>query len=478
MEKLNLNRSFSVLFKTVFLAALTTIYLSILFSYPEKSDIGVIMTNFVVVAYSTYRSFFNLRYNYSIYQFFYIFSLFFMGMAPLVQYKQSVETVGGYSISDNTYILTNTILITIFILIDLIYRYRNGRSSSRTQTIKALATAKDCVRDSALLKLVILALSLISLGYAIYINQYDLSGLFYRDIFIDRVAIEDSTIRILAGIIRPLSIFTFIFYFQFGKSRAFKMLLLSLAIVTCFPAALPRFLAGACWIPVALTIFHSLSTKRILGYIYAASLLILFPAFEIFRAMSNYTDRESIVNEFFKRVSEAFSSMSYDSFQSFAFVVQNNVVTFGNQLLGVLGLFIPRSIWGNKPIGSGFTISNQFNLGFDNISMNFFGEGYINFGIIGVFLFAVALAATMRYLDCRYWSLKNKASPHLFSVIYMIILGIFAYIMRGDMIGSFTSTIAVIISASIVYCIIVNTNRIRFYKTPMLDKKNFNGEIK
>lgn len=251
-----------------------------------------------------------------------------------------------------------------------------------------------------------------------------------------------------------------------------------IAVVTCFPAALPRFLAGAYWIPVALTIFRSLSTKKILGYIYAVSLLVLFPAFEIFRAMSLYTDRESIVNEFFKRVSEAFSSMSYDSFQSFAFVIQNNVVTFGGQLLGVMGLFVPRSIWGNKPVGSGFMISNQFNLGFDNISMNFFGEGYINFGIIGVFLFTIALAVAMRYLDSRYWSSKNKASPHLFSVIYMIVLGIFAYIMRGDMIGSFTSIIAVIISASIVYYIIVNTNRIRFYKTPVLDKKNFNGEIK
>lgn len=442
--------------KTIFILAIVAIYASILFSHPDKTNLGVISTNIVIVMYATYRAFFSLRYNFSIYQFFYIFSLFFMGMAPLVQYKQSVQTVGGYDISDEIYILTNIILIAVFVLIDFIYRYRHKRlpevTSRQDRPAESLAK-KFGIKDTMKLRVLLLSLSSLSLLYVLFINQNDLTGLFYRDIFIDRVEIEDNMTMILAGILRPLSIFSFIFYYKIGKSKFFKATLFTVALVTCFPLALTRFLTGAYWIPVAITLFSSLSKKKILGYIYTLGILILFPVFEVFRALSIYLERGTLAGAFFEKVSDAFSSMAYDSYQSLAFVIQNHFVTYGQQLMGVLGLFIPRSIWGDKPIGSGFTVSEHYNLDWDNISMNFFGEGYVNFGFMGIVLFAIVLAIVMRYLDRRYWVRANE-NGLLYPVVYLIILGIFAYIMRGDMIGSFTSTIAVTISATIVYLMI------------------------
>lgn len=446
--------------KALFVAIVAAIYISVLFSYPQNSNLAVLVTSFAVVTYATSRSFFRVKYNYSIYQFFYIFSLLFMGIAPLVQYKQSVQTVGGYDISDSTYAWVNIILLVVFIVIDSIYSYRNKKLSRSSQVIVKKDAFYGRVNDTLFLKIALLSVSMVSLIYVIYINQYDLLGIFYRDVLIDRVEIENSTTLIMTGAIRPLSIFAFIFYYKFGTNKLFKLILFLLALVTCFPAALTRFYAGAYWVPVILTIFYSLNTKKILGYAYTAGILILFPAFEIFRAMSLYATKEDVINEFFKRVSEAFTSMSYDSYQSLAFVVQNEFVTYGQQLLGVVGLFIPRVIWESKPIGSGFTVAQEFGLGFDNISMNFFGEGYINFGLIGILIFAIGLAIAMRYLDGRYWT-RGVASGALFPVIYLVILGIFAYIMRGDMIGSFTSTVAVIISATFVYFVTVGIGRFK-----------------
>ncbi len=445
-----------ILLKTIFIVVIAAIYVSILFSYPSMSDMGVIATNVALVVYATYRSFFSLKYNFSIYQFFYIFSLLFMGLAPLVQYKQSIQTVDGYDIAGSTYILTNLVVLTVFVVIDFIYHYRHKRPAEllaiQMEGSKVLSK-KFNIKDTLKLRTLLLALSLSSLVYIVFVNQNDLTGLFYRDIFIDRIEFKDNMTMILAGVLRPLSIFTFIFYYKIGKSKPFKMLLFGIALITCFPLALTRFLIGAYWIPVVITVFNSLSKRRVLGYLYTVGLLILFPIFEVFRALSVYVERGSLSVAFFEKVFEAFSSMTYDSYQSLAFVIQNNFITFGQQLVGVLGLFIPRSLWESKPIGSGFTVSEKYGLGWDNISMNFFGEGYINFGFIGILLFAVALAVTMRYLDRKYWT-RAPANGLLFPVVYLIILGIFAYIMRGDMIGSFTSTIGVTLSAVVVYCVI------------------------
>ena len=458
--KPSIQRSILMALKLLFIAAIAGIYISALFSYPEKNNLLIIITNFIIVAYSTYRSFFSQRYSYSIYQFFYIFSLLFMGLAPLVQYKQSIETVGGYNILDNTYISTNTILIAVFVLIDFIYGYRHKRKNKITQQKNVLAKMKHPIKDTRKLKFLLIVLSSISLGYVIYINQNDLIGLFYRDILIDRIDIADTMIKILTGILRPLSIFSFIFYYKLGNSRFLKTVLFIMATITCFPLALTRFLIGAYWIPVVITIFQSFNTKKILGYLYTLGLLILFPMLEIFRVLSLYIERGNLIGAFSNKISEAFSSIAYDSYQSLAFVIQHHFITFGNQLLGVLGLFIPRSIWVNKPIGSGFTISNIYDLSWDNISMNFFGEGYVNFGIIGIFIFAAALAVAIRYLDSKYW-LKNNKNSLLFSIIYLVVLGIFAYIMRGDMMGSFTSTISVIISAALVYFVICLARKVQ-----------------
>jgi len=456
-------RNARILLKTVFILTIAAIYATIFFSYPEMSNVGVVVTNMTIIIYATYRSFFSLRYNFSIYQFFYIFSLLFMGLAPLVQYKQSVQTVGGYNIADNTYILTNIVMLAVFVLIDFIYQHKHKRlakkSTDTKEQVGSLARRFN-IKDNLKLRMLLLGLSLVSLVYAFFINQNDLTGLFYRDIFIDRVEIEDNMTMILAGILRPLSIFAFIFYYKIGKSKLFKITLFILALVTCFPLALTRFLIGAYWIPVVITVYSSISKNKILGYLYTLGLLILFPIFEVFRALSIYLERGTLAGAFFEKVSDAFSSMAYDSYQSLAFVIQNNFVTLGQQLTGVLGLFIPRSLWPDKPIGSGFTISEQYNLDWDNISMNFFGEGYVNFGFIGVVLFAVLLAIAMRYLDHRYWTRVAK-NGLLFPVVYLIILGIFAYIMRGDMIGSFTSTIGVIISATLVYFAIRIAKRVQ-----------------
>ena len=79
----------------------------------------VYITNFMVVVYSLWNLLAYENKSYSAHKIFHIFIFFFMGIAPLMQYKLGTETVGGYKIKEEYYIITN--LIVFSVLFHLIY---------------------------------------------------------------------------------------------------------------------------------------------------------------------------------------------------------------------------------------------------------------------------------------------------------------------------------------------------------------------
>ena len=150
-----------------------------------------------------------------------------------------------------------------------------------------------------------------------------------------------------------------------------------------------------------------------------------------------------------------YTGMTYDSYQSFAFVFQNHFITYGKQLLGVLLLWVPRSFWAAKPIGSGYTMARNYNLGWENIAMNFLGEGYINFGILGVFLFAGTLAILMAAFDKKYWVAYRGNVHTLFAPFFLIMLSNLTFLLRGDLMFGTTVICGTTLSCYIVQRIFI-----------------------
>ena len=141
--------------------------------------------------------------------------------------------------------------------------------------------------------------------------------------------------------------------------------------------------------------------------------------------------------------------MTYDSYQSLAFVVQNNFITYGKQLIGVLLLWVPRSFWFDKPIGSGYTVAMNYNLGWDNISMNFLGEGYVNFGLFGIFLYMAVLAIIMAILDKKYWVSYKGNIYNLFTPFFLVLFSNLTFLLRGDMMFGTTVMVGTLLSCYI-----------------------------
>ncbi|PLK22553.1 hypothetical protein C0V72_14285 [Porphyrobacter sp. TH134] len=109
-------------------------------------------------------------------------------------------------------------------------------------------------------------------------------------------------------------------------------------------------------------------------------------------------------------------------------------ISWGEQLLAALFFWVPRSIWDDKPVGTGASIGTALDFEFTNLSAPLWIEGYANFGWIGVIVFLFLLGKVSRPIDGadRIDALDFRTFLKVFLPGTMFIL------MRGDLITAFT----------------------------------------
>ena len=115
--------------------------------------------------------------------------------------------------------------------------------------------------------------------------------------------------------------------------------------------------------------------------------------------------------------------MNYDASQLFMATMKTETITYGNQLSGALLFFVPRSVWPEKPKGSGHFLTEKYNGVFNNVSMPFFAEGYINFGWFGIIGFTVFIALLTSKIDQSFWNAKRRKSKSYKLGYYLFLLG-------------------------------------------------------
>ena len=130
-----------------------------------------------------------------------------------------------------------------------------------------------------------------------------------------------------------------------------------------------------------------------------------------------------------------FNQLHYDAFANFMGAIkyyQVENVKIGYQLLGSILFFVPRSIWPTKPLSSGEEVGwfllNDYSLHFVNISQPFIGEGWINFGFIGILIFSIVFAYIF-YFFYKWSQDKDK----LKNVSYVFFSYHLIFLLRGDL---------------------------------------------
>ena len=244
---------------------------------------------------------------------------------------------------------------------------------------------------------------------------------------------------------------------------------------------------------IILLIFKNpiMERRNALGTIYLTFLVFLFPLFLVsirriyyslimllviaFPMLSVFTHyklpqliEKGVFNTITFEITNHFSQLHYDAWANGIAIidfVNDKGLQMGAQVSAAFVFFVPRSFWANKPNSTGTEIGDflmdKYSLWFNNISATFPMEGYIDFGVIGVVLFAIIFSLFTLFVEKKaFHNLGWKVFYVYFSFFcFFVFRGAFA-IATAYLIGSF---IAIVIMHNFILPLKLNLNRSKKY---------------
>lgn len=411
------------------------------FDYYNQFSDRVFISSLIIQFISIVNIFNRKDEPFSLFKMIFIFSFFFFGIAPLLQFYEKLQFFGAMALKEADYFYLNIIIIIILLFYRLFYNWNRRLMYNKKQRHRVTGFFKQPYFN-LFQTIILIILSLTSLFFVLRANDYSVISMLFRGgEFKNVTSINQISFLITFRFLQPLSMIVFYVYLISNDKRKIVVVILGLiSLITCFPLSMPRFSAAALYIPLLLIAVPAFKKQNVFTLGFVLGLLVVFPFLNNFRTFSAEGDIKIGID------TSMFTTGHFDSYQNFALVVSNDIVTWGRQLLGVLFFWIPRSIWGNKPIGSGAYLAEELGFSFTNVSCNYFAEGYINFGFVGIILFIILLAYLSALLDNLYWSNGSSKRNRYIDVIYFIMIGMVFFILRGDLMSSFAYFMGMFVS--------------------------------
>lgn len=417
--------------KKILVKAVITIFVSLLLlSMSFKSELYELFA-FASSIIATWNLFSYSWAPFSLHKIVNLFVLVFFVFANAIQYvNHSIVTSLIVSFSNEDYEIFQMVVLLFLLFFNAYYFISNNRVIHESRS-KGFAIKYNLMCFIALMSFVLI----------VYYYRRDLPRLFVRGFEGDAFSTEfgDNSLSLLfEKFVRPIPVMCLILC---GINKAPKRIIVFcfiLALFSVFPTGLSRNAMVMYWLPVALVFFKPLRKPIVFPAIMIIGIFLVFPLFDNFRYFNGSFSSNMVGFSYL-------DSMNYDSSQEFMIVIKKDIVTWGNQLLGAILFFVPRSFWPAKPIGSGAYIANTQDV-FSNISMPFLGEGYINFGWIGVIAFSFILSWFCTSADRQFWTKKKRGSISINDGYYYLLVGALFFILRGDLMSSFSYTVGTLVS--------------------------------
>ena len=360
---------------------------------------------------------------------YFIFSFIFFSIVPWLHYSSGILLWRTFPLRDQIYFELNFLIFTANSIVFIISRL-NIKSSLPAHLKKntiSLSTRPAC--------LFLLIISGVGFFTTLALNNFSISNLLFRGM-VDSVrnnSFESSALQLFMSLsARMLTFFAFVYAFTQVKSAfLLKATLFILLLIAIFPTGVARFMVGMVYIPLMLIFFPRFRDGGLFSFLLIFSLIIFFPFLEQFRYFSGIENISLIPSI------EFFYAAHFDAYENMATAIEVEFITYGRQLLGVLLFYVPRTYWETKPVGSGSEMANSIGYSFDNISMPFLGEGYVNLGFIGSVIFTVLLAYAMSIIDNRFTNkIRLVESVDFSTAFYFYLIGGLFFVMRGDLLSS------------------------------------------
>lgn len=354
------------------------------------------------------------------------FNLFFLCIAPLMQYISGIN-LWNYKLSSSVYNYTN-ILILIWILVFELFqtifakKYRKKRK---------LVTYEVKYKRKVLLLLEVL--TVLCLGYMI--KSVSFTGLFVRS---DNYLNLDSaaTIQIVMGLCRSVPVYTAIYAYYYTKMKKKNWMIVAFplfaTVLLNFPTSVARYWLAIVYIGLLLVVYEKKFRSRTFDFIIIIIFVIVFPVFQLFKW--NGLEILSNINVVTDKLSAIYNNADFDAYSMFArtiLYVKENGLDLGRQWLSIIFFIIPRSIWTSKPFPTGQLISSEQGQDFTNLSCPLIAEGYLAFGIVGIIILSALFSWISCYMD--FAKMKNGYNEQsILNFIYPFLIGIYIYLQRGS----------------------------------------------
>ncbi|HET6557960.1 MAG TPA: O-antigen polysaccharide polymerase Wzy [Prolixibacteraceae bacterium] len=388
-----------------------------------------------------------------------IFILLFFIVAPVIQISSYIEgskMVNNLPYNSTTAFLANLQISLFIIIFFLSYFYIKTKPKT---IVPADYSGK--------------------LNITLLISTVLIGIIFAKFIINNLFKIDDNSESIIASLILRKSLFMIpvaafsIYLYRKNKVTLILMLIVLIILFLKNPISERRNAIGPFYLALTFFYFKFLYKTNFTSFIYIFIIFFFFfplsglltnsysPVLERIDNLSNYFSM-GLGNNYFKNY---FTTLHYDAWSNICATIEyvhHKDLTMGYQLLGSLLFFIPRFMWPSKPIGSGHFIAEEFlmpnySLWLSNISCPIISEGYLNFGVIGIVLFAFLLAVFVKNINS--WLNSEDVLFKIFGIYASFWL---FYLMRGDLMSSwaylFGAFIGIIIIPKFINKIINNSS--------------------
>lgn len=453
------NKEFNLRVTEIVLSAFFVIFVACYFGEAMSFWLNfTFLLNGIVILFSLFRAIDRRAYSFELVHSIF-FALFFF-VAPVIQ-RNYHFAAWGLRVSDLECIWVNLLLLLWFVLFHI------GQKLAGKKSFRFLQKSTKLPRPVMFSFLgITLLLTLFMIGLQGPKAMIAHGGCLFGDGY-------STTVNLLSThVTTALITFTAIFSIRFWKKEKanskkwlfIPVLCLICLLLTNFPTAISRYAAGSIYLCVILNLFPVEKKKTLFFWVFSICMVMMFPVMDLYRYVSiGEVGLGTIVGRLFS-VEPYFASGNYDAYSMiiacFRYIASYGY-HFGKQLFGAILFFIPRAMWPGKAISSGAEIAHSIGLTFDNISAPLPMEALIDFGIVGVVVFAFGLGYFLRRVDNSYWQKREADRNSYIDFLYCYAVPFFLFMCRGSLLSTWANLAANIVVLFVMFFSCYIVDRIR-----------------
>lgn len=375
-----------------------------------------------------------------------LFFYVFLGAAPMVQLREALDPSTTPDVHHEfDWVTVAIVIVSEFAIIGGSFLGKFKRSPKQTHEASAIRPTR--VNLLAVGSIIFASMYTVRIGPAALFASRDgrseATAIAFPDPTTSAIVTAAVTMGLLVSVVAQLQLRRE--SKMLGSRTPFVLLGAStVALALCAnPISTPRYVFGTVVLGylAALGIYSTPLRFRLASIGAVVGLVFLFPLLDVFRRNLDATlALESPLQSFLSGDYDAFAQVNNS-----AVYVDRVGITWGNQAMGVLFFWVPRSVWSTKPVDTGILLANSRQYEFTNLSAPLPAEMFINGGWVLVIAGMFALGYALRRWDARSeHTLTMQGIPTILGCIIPFYLLI---VLRGSLLQSMAYLTVILIAA-------------------------------